>query len=252
MGKRKIDRLGEKEEENAPQHGNYLQAFLVFVFIISTSAYLMLNTPKSTYEKPVKETLTEQETSTFQRVLTPEIDTLLQANRKEKISTLEKCLKRSVDLSSKIIPPDGMTLLATPNFPGDIGFGPIVVHQEIPGSAYLHLLYSATPLPSVGAVDPFAAPLIVDSQIQKKYDKETLALGVSTPVRGSIPANWLNENLLIIAECLSLNEKDRNTLSQVENSEENPLQLPVNTGTLISKNTANEQDKQKKSTPEKG
>lgn len=225
------EKLTEDRESKQPKHGNYLQAFFVTLFIATTSAALMLMVPNpdvkigSTKPIPTKSALTKLTPTPL-----PTVNQLQKANRESLLSELNSCVEQSLRKSTVITPPDNMTELAKPGFPDDLGFGPAVVHKEIPGSGYLHVLYSTTPLPKVGALDPYAAPLIVDTQTQNVLDEVTIVVGVSTPIRGFIPANWLNEHITYLSKCLVATHNNKQKSDNLL-STENKTTLTNNTDT---------------------
>lgn len=118
-------------------------------------------------------------------------------------TALENCARRSIAAASPITPPEGAVALAAANFPADLGFGPIVVHLPLPGSAYLHVLRSDTALPVTGAVDPFAAPLVVDAELTRALGAESIAVGISAPFRSAFPAGWLPRFTELLTGCLT-------------------------------------------------
>lgn len=116
---------------------------------------------------------------------------------------LDSCARRATAAAPPITPPMGATALATANFPSDIGFGPLALHLPLPGSAYVHVLRSSSPLPPTGAVDPYAAPLVVDAELTRLLGAETLAVGISAPFRAAFPAGWLASFTDLLVECLT-------------------------------------------------
>jgi hypothetical protein len=144
-------------------------------------------------------------------VTTPPVETLepdtdpapISFERAAARTALESCARRSVDAAPMITPPEGAVALAAANFPADLGFGPIVVHLPLPGSAYLHVLRSDTPLPVTGAVDLFAAPLVVDAELTRALGAESIAVGISAPFRAAFPAGWLPRFTELLTGCLT-------------------------------------------------
>jgi len=126
----------------------------------------------------------------------------LSLDRLASLSELERCARTAVQLSPAIPEPTDAATLVAPNFPATLGFGPLSVHIPLPGSAFVHVLRSDSPLPPVGAVDVYAAPLVVDAELTYTLGTDHLAVGISSPYRGTLPSQWLTQYREELTTCL--------------------------------------------------
>lgn len=123
--------------------------------------------------------------------------------RAGQLTELTRCVNRALMASPTITPPADAVELAAPSFPSDAGFGPLVSRVAIPASGFLIVLRSFDPLPSLaGAIDPYAAPLVIDTELTVTSSMDTLSVGISTPYRGSIPHDWLTSYVETLGSCL--------------------------------------------------
>jgi hypothetical protein len=176
------------------------------LFSALSIAIFLLQTPSSSEDtpEPYVESTSEISPNQSSPVELPNERTAptLSLDRIASLAELERCARKAVQLSPAIPEPtDGATLVA-PNFPAALGFGPLSVHIPLPGSAFVHVLRSTSPLPVAGAVDIYAAPMVVDTELTYKLGTDHLAVGISSPYRGILPSQWLTTYSGELTTCL--------------------------------------------------
>jgi hypothetical protein len=191
------------DDTTPPAHAGHLRGFLaglVAASLVAVVAVTVSGDPGAAPAPVSVPTRVEQPAPAAPQTDTP---VKLPFERISATTLLDSCARRAVAAAPPVTPPAGAATLATANFPPDVGFGPLSVHLPLPGSAYVHVLRSTTPLPATGAVDPYAAPLVVDVELSRPLGAETVAVGISAPFRAAFPPGWLPRFADLLLGCLT-------------------------------------------------